>query len=115
MIIYLSGPMSGYPDHNFPAFVAAAARLREIGHHVISPHEVVQPVLTWEACMRNDIKVLMDADVVAVLPGWKASKGARLEITIASALGMQIVDVDRLEPVHVDVSVDIQSEEQVTA
>lgn len=26
--IYISGPMSGMPEHNFPAFNAEAARLR---------------------------------------------------------------------------------------
>ena len=37
--IYVSGPMSGLPDLNFPAFHAAAAELRALGHTVVNPAE----------------------------------------------------------------------------
>jgi len=37
--IYLSGPMSGLPGFNFPAFHAAAAKLRADGFTVLNPAE----------------------------------------------------------------------------
>ena len=40
MRIYISGPMTGHADHNFPAFDAAAERLRAEGHFVINPAEL---------------------------------------------------------------------------
>lgn len=40
MRIYISGPMTGHPDHNAHAFDAAAKRLREQGHFVINPAEL---------------------------------------------------------------------------
>lgn len=40
MRIYLSGKMTGCPDHNRPAFEDAAKRLREQGHFVINPADL---------------------------------------------------------------------------
>lgn len=40
MRIYISGPMTGHPDLNRPAFDAAAKRLRENGHFAINPHDL---------------------------------------------------------------------------
>ena len=55
--IYLSGPMSGWPDLNFPAFHAAAALLRGQGFEVVNPAEInPDATLDWHACMRADIK-----------------------------------------------------------
>lgn len=40
MRIYISGPMTGIPNHNRPAFDAAAKRLLEQGHFVINPVDI---------------------------------------------------------------------------
>lgn len=40
MRIYLSGPMTGKPDLNRPAFDAAEKRLTAEGHFVINPHHI---------------------------------------------------------------------------
>jgi hypothetical protein len=100
MIIYLSGPMTGYPEFNFPLFNRVAETLRRQGYQVISPAEIQPPVQTWEACMREDIKALMNCEKVAVLPGWENSKGARIEVSLAFQLGMEIVDANTLEPIE---------------
>ena len=42
MRIYVSGPITGLPDHNVAAFDAAAKRLRAQGHFVINPHELTE-------------------------------------------------------------------------
>lgn len=89
--VYLSGPMTGLPDLNFPAFNAAAARLRADGLRVVNPAEInLGAQLTWEQCMRADIKALCDCDAIVLLPGWEASKGAHLELHIAHRLGMGV-------------------------
>lgn len=90
--IYLSGPMTGLPDWNFPAFNAEAKRLRELGYVVVNPAEVNPDFeLPWEECLRQDIKALCDCDTLALLPGWMDSKGAHLELHIAHRIGLKIV------------------------
>ena len=94
MRVYLSGPMTGLPELNFPAFHAAAFALREKGLDVVNPAEINPDAgMTWEQCMRADIKALCDCDALAMLPGWERSKGAHLEVHVAHRLGMQIFPV----------------------
>ena len=92
--VYISGPMTGMPGLNFPAFNAAAAALRERGLAVVNPAEInPDGSMAWEACMRADIKALCDCDVLALLPGWEGSKGAHLELHLAHRLGLQIMSL----------------------
>ena len=86
--LYLSGPMSGLPDLNFPAFNAEAQRLRDLGYEVINPVELNPDGGTWHECMRRDIAALMDCDKVVLLDGWEKSAGACLEKDIAARVGI---------------------------
>jgi hypothetical protein len=91
MKVYLSGPMSGYPDHNYPAFHEAALRLRKLGYTVVNPAEfLVNEGKTWEACLRYDLDQLLNCGAVATLDGWQESRGARLEVHVATELGMSV-------------------------
>ncbi len=91
MKLYVAGPMTGITDFNFPAFNAAAAQLRALGHEVVNPAEVNPDTTTsWEDCMKCDIPELLKCDGVVLLDGWTKSRGATLEAHIARQLGMQI-------------------------
>ena len=102
MKIYLAGPMSGIKDHNYPAFHAAAAALRARGLECINPAEVnpdmavlgatATPEVLWRRCMVRDIPHLLTCNAIMLLPGWQNSRGARLEVLIAIALGFTIID-----------------------
>lgn len=96
-MIYISGPMTGLPDLNFPAFHAAAAKLRAAGHQVVNPAELdaadAGKVMEWADYLRRDIKTLMDCKAVALLPNWEQSRGAQLEVYIAQQLGMLVAPV----------------------
>lgn len=86
---YLAGPMTGYPDLNFPAFHAEATRLRALGFDIVNPAEInADPNAGWAACLRSDIAQLVTCHGVMLLPGWAASRGATLELHIAKALCM---------------------------
>ena len=95
--VYISGPMTGIPDYNFHAFNHEAQRLRSAGYVVVNPAEVnPDTAMTWEQCLRADIKALCDCDTLALMPGWENSKGAHLELHIAHRLGMTITTVGAL-------------------
>jgi hypothetical protein len=94
---YLSGPMSGIAENNFPAFNAAAAELRAIGLHVVNPAEIASAnPQSWEACMRADIKALCDCDSICLMPGWENSNGAQLELHIAHRLGLRVTHLGQV-------------------
>lgn len=88
--VYLSGPMTGYKDHNFPAFNIEAQRLRNLGYKVTNPVEVNPGVYSWHECLRNDVSELTKCDSLVLMPGWQESEGAMLELQVAFRLGLQI-------------------------
>lgn len=90
--VYISGGMTGLPEHNFPAFNAVAQRLRKLGYRVHNPATKGNPSgWTWADFMRYDIKKLADCDAICLLDGWWRSRGANLEYTIAQQLGMTVL------------------------
>lgn len=108
MRLYLAGPMTGLPKFNYPAFIEAAAGLRDMGHEVVSPAELDDPLTravamqsvdgapgtgsangeTWGDFLARDVKLLADDGIegIFVLPGWEESSGARLETFVGHAL-----------------------------
>jgi hypothetical protein len=95
--VYLSGPMTGIANWNFPQFNKAAQELRARGDMVSNPAEYgADPALSWAACLKRDIKDLVDCDILYQLPGWEHSRGARLEYEIARGLGLEIRTYDPL-------------------
>lgn len=93
MKVYISGPMSFRPDHNFEALDAAAAYLRSLGAEVVNPADLDRNERRegWENCLRRDIQYLVGCDAVAVLPEYETSRGARLETHVAHELRMPIL------------------------
>ena len=90
--VYVSGPMTGIKNLNIEAFEIAEKRLLEIGYDVVNPHKVCENVepKTWNACMRADIKALMDCDEIYLLAGYSQSRGAMIERDLAKKLGMRV-------------------------
>ncbi|CAH1190340.1 hypothetical protein PAECIP111893_00283 [Paenibacillus plantiphilus] len=92
-VVYISGPMTGFEDLNFPAFFDAEDNLRALGYEIINPARIDQPDKSWVACMKRDIVEMMAADTVVTLPGWEKSKGAQIEVELAKRLGMQVYEL----------------------
>jgi len=98
MRVYIAGPMTGIKDYNFPAFNAMADKMRAAGWHVENPadHGLV-PGAEWGDYLRYDIGCLASCEAIMLLPGWTASRGARLEVSIAKELGVAFMYADGAE------------------
>lgn len=116
MKIYVAGPMRGIAEFNFPAFFAAAMRLRDEGHEVFNPAEkdnekhgtdiskgnlegseavaASQHGFNLREALGADLAwICAEADAIALLPGWQNSKGATAERATAVALGLQVIEL----------------------
>ena len=92
MKLYIAGPMTGVEEENRPEFNRVASTLRQQGHEVVNPAELdsLGDGIPWDECMRRDIPHLLACEAVCVLPGWFQSRGAKLEVFIASMLSMPL-------------------------
>ncbi len=103
--IYLFGPMSGIPEFNFPAFNEAAKILRGLGHQVINPAELDDPdhqpgSMPWAWYLARDLREMLTCDTLVALPGWRRSKGARLEHHVGAELGKDIYELAEFIELH---------------
>lgn len=110
---YVAAPMRGIKHFNFPAILRAGEELRAAGYDVFSPaeHDIANgfdPVLMdltgnedladlgfdLRDALANDLEFICRyADVVVVLPGWAASKGALAEVATAKALSIPVTQL----------------------
>ena len=99
--VYLAGPMRGIPEFNFPAFKLAAEKLRAEGYEVFSPAEKGQEIVLdknpnlqndegfRKEVFRADAIAICESDIIALMPGWEASTGARAEWALSAAIGIE--------------------------
>lgn len=97
--VYISGPMTGLPEYNFPAFFAMARKLKARGFSVLNP--AAWPAReTYEEYLRFDIDMMIRyADAVVFLDGWEKSRGARAEMAVARGLKLPIIFADQIDGV----------------
>ena len=118
--VFLSGPMTGLPYNNLPAFVSAHELLSGYGaRRIFNPafewlHELErnEPEKSHEFYMRKCINELTMGDwfsedvglgaegelparydMVVRLDGWEGSGGAVMESEVAEACGIRVVDL----------------------
>ena len=100
--VYISGPMTGYPDLNKKAFDEAEKYLmaRDDLGSVVNPIKLSESVERrfylsdkshYYACMKQDIVAIMDCNSVYMLKGWEHSKGAMLEHQVAVFFNKNII------------------------
>lgn len=111
---YISGPMRGKPEFNFPSFDAARESLLLKGYHVISPADVDRndgfdtatthpdkPLDQKQYALRDFWSLffisMQPVGAVCLLPGWPRSVGASAEFFLARWLGLDYLNPDGTE------------------
>lgn len=94
MRLYIAGPMTGYPEYNYPAFERAEELLVAKGYEVLNPTTNNPEHPTWVNYMRASIAQVIAADGIATLDNWQMSAGAALEVQIAHALRIPVMSLD---------------------
>ena len=107
--IYISGPITGMENWQ-SNFLAAEKELADMPgvFFIVNPVWISERVerafahrlLDGDVCrkpdytdyMREDIRELSKCDCICMLPGWKRSKGARMEYRIARILNMAVLE-----------------------
>lgn len=100
--IYIAGKITGLEDLNKPRFERAAEFLKNdcLVECVIPlnlDHTKGNETGKWEDYMRVCIAALVECDGIALLSDWEDSKGAKMELDIARALGMHIIVINDTE------------------
>ena len=104
MLYYLSGSITKTKNFKY-FFNTKEVELRKLGiKDIFNPAKVDLRIpyteetkrTVWKPYMKYDLKKLIDADVLVLLPGWWKSKGVRLEIIVCLFLGIRIVRFNKL-------------------
>ena len=104
--IYIAGPMTGYPEFNFPAFFRAQEKLEADGWQVFNPAQkdqedgvvegagwttgddqaLVASGWSFRDAFLWDCEKVITSDAIYLLAGFERSSGARAELAVAEAI-----------------------------
>jgi len=89
---YISGKITGIEDRAVELFEEAEKEIIELGYEPVNPMKLNhQHDLSWESYMKQDIKALCDCEIIYLLRNYSDSKGALLELAIATELKIKVI------------------------
>jgi hypothetical protein len=90
--IYISGRITG--DQNYrEKFLEEEIRLVRLGYKVVNPAAIISGTmqdLRWSDAMRIVIREMMLCEGISLLPDWKKSRGAKIEVRLARELKIEV-------------------------
>lgn len=91
--VYISGAIAHYDlEERKAAFGNAERFLALKGYNHVNPFKNGLPdEAHWREHMRADIALLLGCDYIYMLRGWELSKGAKLELDVASSCGIEVL------------------------
>jgi hypothetical protein len=92
--LYLSGKITGDNDYQVK-FQCAENKLFDAGYYPVNPAAVVVKGTPWEEAMRRALVHMLQCDGVAVLFDWRRSRGARIEVRLARAVGITVKPLEQ--------------------
>ena len=91
--VYISGAIAHYDvEERKQAFLTASENLKSMGLSPVNPFENgLLESSHWREHMRVDIGMLLNCSYIYMLDGWELSKGAKLELDVASSCGIEVL------------------------
>ncbi len=91
--VYISGAIAHHDlAERMAAFDHASRYLSLKGWEPVNPFMNGVPQEShWTEHMRVDIALLLTCDYIYMLRGWELSKGAKLELDVASSCGIKVM------------------------
>ena len=87
--IYISGKITGDPYYQ-EIFKSEEDRLDSLGYEPVNPAAIVASNMSWQNAMKIVLRAMLYCDGVSLLPDWRKSKGAKIEVELARKLGMDV-------------------------
>lgn len=95
--VYIAGPMTGYEGFNYETFNQMERLLK--GNEGVSCHNPASQGTvegwTWSDYLKAGVAAIPSCDTILLLPGYKDSAGAQVELLVARMLGLKEVEVFR--------------------
>jgi hypothetical protein len=96
MKVFISGPMTGITENNFPLFYKAADMLKDKGYEVVNPADLFPEDRLISNHTRREyvaaaVLALLTCDAICTLPGWRESVGAYAEYRLAYSLDIKVM------------------------
>lgn len=104
MQVYIAGKITGDDNYRDKFHRAESDLIVRYQHIPINPAALHPDGWPWVEYLKADIPILLGCEAIALLPDWRESRGARLELEVAKAAGLKlfVLTDDALLPYECD-------------